>query len=167
MYVIWLSPRITYSRPPSSHTFFRGAFQPLGKRAQVCDHSLSAYIYIFILLYTFFQFYSVVNRDSKVDNFANSLFLLLIIIRSGLLAEIRWSVWMSKSHRSLCVSFSRTGAGLCIYHLFVWYYYYFSLVKLFTSALTGSFSLEFELQQFSLGLQDSSEYSSKFANIHD
>ena len=27
---------------------------------------------------------------------------------------------MSKSHRSLCVSFSRTGVGLCIYHLFVW-----------------------------------------------
>ena len=58
------------------------------------------------------------SRDSKVDNFANFLFLL-IIIRSGLLAEIRWSVCMSKSHRSLCVSFSRTGAGLCIYHLFV------------------------------------------------
>ena len=48
------------------------------------------------------------------------LFFLLIIIRSGLLAEIRWSVCMSKSHRSLCVSFSRTGSGLCIYHLFVW-----------------------------------------------
>ena len=27
---------------------------------------------------------------------------------------------MSKSHRSLCVSFSRIGAGLCIYHLLVW-----------------------------------------------
>ena len=27
---------------------------------------------------------------------------------------------MSNSYRSLCVSFSRTGAGLCIYHLFVW-----------------------------------------------
>ena len=27
---------------------------------------------------------------------------------------------MLKSHRSLCKSFSRTGAGLCIYHLFVW-----------------------------------------------
>ena len=27
---------------------------------------------------------------------------------------------MSKSHWSLCVSFSRTGAGLCIYHLLVW-----------------------------------------------
>ena len=47
-------------------------------------------------------------------------FFLLIIIKSGLLAEIRWSVCMPKSHRTLCVSFSRTGAGLCIYHLFVW-----------------------------------------------
>ena len=47
-------------------------------------------------------------------------FLLLIIIRFGLLAGIRWSVCMLKSHRSLCVSFSRTGAGLCIYHLLVW-----------------------------------------------
>ena len=61
---------------------------------------------VLILLFTFFQFYSVVSRDSKVDNLASSLFLL-IIIRSGFLAEIRWSVCMSKSHRSLCVSFSR------------------------------------------------------------
>ena len=43
-----------------------------------------------------------------------------VIIRSGLLAEIRRSVCTSKSHRSLCVSFSRTDAGLCIYHLLVW-----------------------------------------------
>ena len=48
------------------------------------------------------------------------LFFLLIIIKSGLLAGIRWFVCMLKSHRSLCVSFSRTGAGLCIYHLLVW-----------------------------------------------
>ena len=48
------------------------------------------------------------------------LFLLLIIMRSGLLAGIRWSVCMLKSHWSLYESFSRTGAGLCIYHLFVW-----------------------------------------------
>ena len=74
---------------------------------------------VLVLFFTFFQFYSVVSRDSKVDYFAGSLFLL-IIIKSGLLAEIRWSVCMSKSHRSLCVSFSRTRAGLCIYHLFVW-----------------------------------------------
>ena len=47
-------------------------------------------------------------------------FFLQITINSGLLAEIWWSVCIWKSHRSLCVSFSRTGAGLYIYHLFVW-----------------------------------------------
>ena len=41
-------------------------------------------------------------------------------MRSGLLAEIRWSVCRSKSHWSLCVSFSRTDAWLWKYHLFVW-----------------------------------------------
>ena len=41
-------------------------------------------------------------------------FFLLIIIRSGLLAEIRWSVCMTKSHGSLCVLFSRTGDGFII-----------------------------------------------------
>ena len=66
------------------------------------------------LFFTFFQFYSVVSRDSKVDNFADFLFLL-IIIRSGLLA-----ICISKSHGSWCASFSRTGAGLCIYHLLAW-----------------------------------------------
>ena len=79
---------------------------------------------VLILLFTFFQFYSVVSRDSKVDYFANSLLffflLLLIIIKTDLLAGIRWSVCMLKSHKSLCVAFSRTGAGLCIYHLLVW-----------------------------------------------
>ena len=77
--------------------------------------------YLSFFFYTFFQFYSVVSRYSKVDNFAYSLFFsLIIIIRSGLLAGIWWSVCMLKSHRSLCVSFSRTGAGLCIYHLLAW-----------------------------------------------
>ena len=47
-------------------------------------------------------------------------FFSIIIIRCGLLTEIRWSVCMSKSHWSLCVSFSWTDAGLWIYHLFVW-----------------------------------------------
>ena len=72
-----------------------------------------------ILLFTFFQIYSVDSRDIKVDNFANSLFFI-IIIWSGLLADIRWSVRMSTSYRSLCVSFSNTRTGLCIYHLLVW-----------------------------------------------
>ena len=67
---------------------------------------------------TFFQFYSVICRDSKVDNFTNLFFLF--IINSGLLTEIRRSVCMSKSQKSLWVSFSRTYARLCIYHLLVW-----------------------------------------------
>ena len=72
---------------------------------------------VLILLFTFFQSYSVVRQDSKVDNFASSLFFLLIIIKTGLLAEIRWSVCMS--HRSLCVSHSRQVLGcaytICLY----------------------------------------------------
>ena len=43
----------------------------------------------YLSFFTFFQIYSEVHRDSKTDNFANSLLFLLIIIRSGLLAGIR------------------------------------------------------------------------------
>ena len=55
---------------------------------------------------------------TKSTIFKELLFLLIVII-SCLQAEIRLSVCMSKSHRSLCVLFSRTGPGLCIYHLSV------------------------------------------------
>ena len=77
---------------------------------------------VLFLLFSFFQFYSVVSRDSKIDNFTSYIFFffLLTVIRSGLLAETRWSVCMSKSHKSLCVLLSRTDAGLCIYPLSVW-----------------------------------------------
>ena len=44
---------------------------------------------VLILLFTLFQFYSVVSRDIKVDNFSNYLFFWWIIFRSGLLTEIR------------------------------------------------------------------------------
>ena len=43
-----------------------------------------------------------------------------MMIKSDRLAEIRWSVCISKSKGSLCVSFSRTDSGLCIHHFFVW-----------------------------------------------
>ena len=93
---------------------------------------------VLISLFTFFQFYSVVSWDSEVDNFASSLFFLLISIRSGLLAEIRWSVCMSKALMSLCALFSRTGAGLCIYHLFVWsnlnFFHIFQWITLLTQS---------------------------------
>ena len=75
---------------------------------------------VLISLFTFFQFYSVVLPVQQSRQFCRFSFFLLIIVRSGLLAEIRWSVCMSKSHWSLCVSFSRTGAWLRIYHLLVW-----------------------------------------------
>ena len=53
----------------------------------------------------------MVSWDSKVHNSASSLFLWTII-RSGRLFGIRWSVGTSKSQRSLCISFSRTDAGV-------------------------------------------------------
>ena len=94
---------------------------------------------ILILIFTFFQFYSVVSRYSKVDYFTSSLlFFLLIIIESGLLAGIGWSFCMLKPHRSSCVFFSRTGAGLCIYHLLVWSNSHFLHISMWITLPTQS-----------------------------
>ena len=60
------------------------------------------------------------QQSLQFCKFSFFFFFLVDYLRSGILAEIGWSVCMSKSQRSLCVSFSRTDAGLCIYHLFVW-----------------------------------------------
>ena len=49
---------------------------------------------VLIPLFTFFQFYSVFSRDSKLHSFTNSHFLLSII-RFGLLVEITLYVCMS------------------------------------------------------------------------
>ena len=76
----------------------------------------SRYLSFFHILWVLF----CGQPEQQSRQFCKFSFFMLIIIRSGLLAEIRWSVCMSKSHMSLCVSFSRTGAGLCIYHLLVW-----------------------------------------------
>ena len=108
--VIVPKPRITIG---TIVTFmFHSFFNSLARSRYLSFFSLS------------FRFILWSAGDSKVYNFTDSLFffflLLLFIMRSGLLAGIRWSVCMSKSHRSLCESFSRTSAGLCIYHLFVW-----------------------------------------------
>ena len=85
---------------------------------------------------TYLSFFShsfsfiVVKRNSKVYNFANSLsffFFFFFIIRSSLLVAIRWFACISKSQRSLCVWFSRTDAGLCIFHFFVRLNLFFTL----------------------------------------
>ena len=73
-------------------------------------------------LFSFPLYWILLNvcQDCKVHNSATFFFFLVIIIRSSCLAEIRWSVCISKSQRSLCISFSRTASGLCPNHLFVW-----------------------------------------------
>ena len=64
--------------------------------------------------------FTLISRDSKAHNSASSLFFIfLLIIRSGRLAEISWSVCISKSQRNLCISFSRTDSWLCNYNLLV------------------------------------------------
>ena len=82
-------------------------------------NSLARSRYLFFFSHSFSLFCSQPRQKSR--QFCKLFFfLLLIIIRSGLLVEIRWSMCMSKSHRSLRVSFSRTDVGLCKYHLFIW-----------------------------------------------
>ena len=80
----------------------------------------SRYLSLFSHSFSFILWSAGTAKSTILQIFFFFFFFLLIIIRSGLLAEIRWPVCMSKSHRSLCVSFSRTGAGLCYYY----YYYY-------------------------------------------
>ena len=52
--------------------------------------------------------------------FSFSFFFLVNVTRAGLVVGIRWSVYISKSQRSLYISFVRTDSGLGIYHLAVW-----------------------------------------------
>ena len=82
----------------------------------------SRYLSFFSLSFSFILWSTGTEKSTifQILFFFFVFFCLLLIIRSGFLAEIWWSVCMSKSHRSSCVSFSRTDAGLCIYHLFVW-----------------------------------------------
>ena len=77
----------------------------------------SSYFSFFSLSFRFILWFAGTAKSTILQIL---LFLLLIIMRSGLLDGIRWSFCILKFHRSLCESFSRTGARLCIYHLFVW-----------------------------------------------
>ena len=100
--------------------------------------------------------------EQQIQNIGKFSFLL-IVTRSGRLVEIRWSVFISKSQRSLCVSFSRTDSGLGIYHLLIWskfsHCYYFTPWEFFTSVLADDISLKFERHHISLILLANSQYS--------
>ena len=80
----------------------------------------SRYLSFFSHSFSFILWSAGTAKSTILEILFFLLLLLLIITRFGWQAEIRWSVCMSKSHRRLCASFSRTGAGLCIYHLLVW-----------------------------------------------
>ena len=81
----------------------------------VFSNSLARSRYLSFLSHSFsFILWSAGTAKSKILQ-------VLFFCWTGLLAEIRGSVSCPfKSHRSLPVSFSRTDAGLCIYHLFVY-----------------------------------------------
>ena len=66
-----------------------------------------------------------------------------------LLVGIRWSVYVVKYQRILCV----------VHILLFFNFLFFTYCEFFTSTLADGFSMEFEGQQFSSSLQDSFQYS--------
>ena len=70
-------------------------------------------VQVLIFLFPFLSILIYGQPEQQSSQFCKFSFLL-IIIRSGFLAEIKWSVCMPKSKMSLCVSFSRIDVGLCI-----------------------------------------------------
>ena len=70
-----------------------------------------------------FRFLLIWLRGPSVGTTKSTIWqvLLFLLINStlGLLVEIKWLVFISKSLRILWISFSRTYSSLCIYHLVV------------------------------------------------
>ena len=85
--VVWM----VSTRPPTSKSFspFNNPFVTVPKAPITIGiiftfmfHSFfqfSSEVEVLILLFSFFQFYSVVNRDSKVSNFSNSFFFCRLL----------------------------------------------------------------------------------------
>ena len=84
---------------------FHNFFSPLARSRHVSFFSLP---FIFALC----------SAETTTFTVWQILFFLLIITRSGRLAEISWPVCISKSQRSLCISFFRIDYVLWIRHLF-------------------------------------------------
>ena len=112
----YASVRMVLVRPPISNSF-----SPLSKLSRTIP---SAPTTIGITVTHMFHSFLSSQVSSKYWSLF-SFFLILIlwtifrpvlpfIIRSGLLAGIRWSVYMSKSQRILCVLFSRADSYLCM-----------------------------------------------------
>ena len=83
-------------------------------------NSLARSKYLSLFSHSFsFNLWSAGTVKSTILQFL-SFFFFVDYYYVWFLAEIRWSVCMSKSHRNLCVIFSRTGPALYICHLLVW-----------------------------------------------
>ena len=84
----------------------------------------SSKVEVLVSLFTFFQFYSVVSRDSKVDNFADFLsffFFFGWLLQSLVFWPRLGDPFVYKSPIGVCVChFLGADAGLCIYHLLAW-----------------------------------------------
>ena len=80
-----------------------------------CSRGMSRYFSLFLLSFSFTQ-----GLTGMTNSTIRLVIFFFFIIRSGCMAEIRSYVNIWKSQQSLCVSFSNTDSGLCIYHLFVW-----------------------------------------------
>ena len=122
--VVWMistCPPTSKSSSPFSNPLVIVPNAPIGIIVTCMFHSffnsLARLRYLSFFSHSFsFILWSAGTAKSTISHI---LYFLLIIIKFGLLAEITWSVCMSKSNRNLCVLFSRTGAGLCIYHIFL------------------------------------------------
>ena len=65
------------------------------------------------------------ERQNLLDGIFFYFFFFFISFSLGLLAGIKWSVFISKSQRIFCTSFPWTDFGLSTYHLFLWVNYNF------------------------------------------
>ena len=117
--VVWM----VFSRPPTfnSSSPFSNPLVTVPNAPITIGVIVTCMFHSYLSFFSHFFSFILWSAGTAKSTILQVLFvLLLIIIKSGLLSDIWWSVCMPKSHKSLCVSFSRTGAGLCKYHLFVW-----------------------------------------------
>ena len=125
--VVWIAsirPLISKSSSPFSNPLMTIPRAPItiGITVTFMSHSFfnslarSRYLSFFSLSFNFIL-WSARIAESTIQLV---LYFFFIIIRSGRLAEIRWSVCISKSLKSLCPLFLWINSSLDIYHLFVW-----------------------------------------------
>ena len=133
--VVWMvstQPPTSKSSSPFSNPFVTVPNEPItiGIIVTCIFHSFFHFpskVEVLILLFTFFQFYSVLSWDSKVDNFASSLLFVDLLL--GLV------FWLRLGDPCVCQS----PIGLLLLLLLL-----FSPLEFFTSALADGLSLEFK-----------------------